>query len=94
MLTTFFIGRFRLQQNIFGGDLGGPVGPKAKFGYFYVNYQGTRQRSGDSLGTYISNAGFAGIAHGSQLPESGQRFLSQRRPAYANAGNGDCGLDP
>src|SRR5271155_4953152 len=52
----FFVGRFRLQQNIFGGDLGGPVGPKAKFGYFYVNYQGTRQRSGDSLGTYISNA--------------------------------------
>jgi len=32
------------------------VGPKAKLGYFYVNYQGTRQRSGDSLGTYISNA--------------------------------------
>ena len=52
----FFIGRFRLQQNIFGGDFGGPVGPKAKFGYFYVNYQGTRQRSGDSLGTYISGA--------------------------------------
>ena len=27
-----------------------------KLGYFYVNYEGTRQRSGDSLGTYISNA--------------------------------------
>ncbi len=52
----FFIGRFRLQQNIFGGDFGGPVGPKAKFGYFYVNYQGTRQRSGDSLGTYINTS--------------------------------------
>src|SRR5271156_6351658 len=52
----FFLGAFRLQQNIFGGDGGGPVGSKAKFGYFYVNYQGTRQRSGDSLGTYISNA--------------------------------------
>jgi hypothetical protein len=36
--------------------LGGPVGAKGKFGYFYVNYQGTRQRSGDSLGTYVSNA--------------------------------------
>ena len=54
--NDFFIGRFRLQQNIFGGDFGGPVGQKAKFGYFYVNYQGTRQRSGDSLGTYVSNA--------------------------------------
>jgi hypothetical protein len=52
----FFVGPFRLQQNIFGGDFGGPVGPEAKLGYFYVNYQGTRQRSGDSLGTYISNA--------------------------------------
>ena len=52
----FFLGPFDLKQNIFGGDFGGPVGPKAKLGYFYVNYQGTRQRSGDSLGTYISNA--------------------------------------
>ena len=52
----YFIGRFRLQQNIFGGDFGGPVGRKAKFGYFYVNYQGTRQRSGDSLGTYINTS--------------------------------------
>jgi Carboxypeptidase regulatory-like domain len=49
----FFLGPFVLKQNIFGGDLGGPVGAKARFGYFYVNYQGTRQRSGDSLGTYI-----------------------------------------
>ncbi|MGB6676117.1 MAG: carboxypeptidase regulatory-like domain-containing protein [Terriglobales bacterium] len=52
----YFIGRFRLQQNIFGGDFGGPVGRKAKLGYFYVNYQGTRQRSGDSLGTYINTS--------------------------------------
>jgi hypothetical protein len=52
----FFLGPFVLKQNIFGGDLGGPVGPKARFGYFYVNYQGTRQRSGDSLGTYINTA--------------------------------------
>ena len=52
----FFIGKFDLKQNIFGGDLGGPVVEKAKLGYFYVNYQGTRQRSGDSLGTYISGA--------------------------------------
>jgi hypothetical protein len=45
-----------IQQNIFGGDLGGPVGPKAKFGYFYVNYQGTRQRSGASPGTFINTS--------------------------------------
>jgi hypothetical protein len=52
----YFLGPFVLKQNIFGGDFGGPVGPKAKLGFFYVNYQGTRQRSGDSLGTYINTS--------------------------------------
>jgi hypothetical protein len=42
-----------LKQNIFGGSLGGPV-VKEKFGYFFVNYQGTRQRSGQAPGTFIS----------------------------------------
>ncbi len=50
----YFLGKVDLKQNIFGGDFGGPVGAKAKLGYFYVNYQGTRQRSGDSPGTYIN----------------------------------------
>ncbi len=43
-----------IQQNIFGGSLGGPVVPGGKLGFFFVNYQGTRQRSGDSPGTLIS----------------------------------------
>jgi hypothetical protein len=43
-----------IQQNIFGGSLGGPVSPAGKLGFFFVNYQGTRQRSGDSPGTLIS----------------------------------------
>src|SRR6201993_273907 len=43
-----------IQQNIFGGSLGGPVIPGGKLGFFFVNYQGTRQRSGDSRGTLIS----------------------------------------
>jgi hypothetical protein len=42
-----------LQQNIFGGSLGGPVATE-KLGFFFVNYQGTRQKSGDSPGTIIS----------------------------------------
>jgi len=42
-----------LKQNIFGGSLGGPVGNE-KAGFFFVNYQGTRQRSGDAPGTFIS----------------------------------------
>ncbi len=43
-----------IQQNIFGGSLGGPVSPGGKLGFFFINYQGTRQRSGDSPGTLIS----------------------------------------
>jgi len=42
-----------LKQNTFGGSLGGPVGNE-KAGFFFVNYQGTRQRSGDAPGTFIS----------------------------------------
>ena len=43
-----------IQQNIFGGSLGGPVSPGGKLGFFFVNYQGARQRSGESPGTLIS----------------------------------------
>src|SRR5229473_316113 len=48
--NDFFLNRLGqarpvIKQNIFGGSLGGPV-VKEKFGYFFVNYQGTRQRSG------------------------------------------------
>ena len=43
-----------IQQNIFGGSLGGPVSPGGKLGFFFFNYQGARQRSGDSPGTLIS----------------------------------------
>ena len=42
-----------IKQNIFGGSLGGPV-VKENYGFFFVNYQGTRQRSGLSPGTFIS----------------------------------------
>src|SRR5437762_10764117 len=44
-----------VKQNIFGLSLGGPV-VKEKLGYFFVNYQGTRQRSGLSPGTFISTS--------------------------------------
>jgi hypothetical protein len=47
------LARPEILQNIFGGSLGGPV-IREKFGYFFMNYQGTRQRSGDSPGTLIS----------------------------------------
>jgi hypothetical protein len=47
------VARPDIKQNIFGGSLGGPV-VEEKWGYFFMNYQGTRQRSGDSPGTLIS----------------------------------------
>src|SRR6266446_6750285 len=53
--ADYFLKRVVIQQNIFGGDLGGPVGSKAKLGYFYLNYQGTRQRSGASPGTFLNS---------------------------------------
>jgi len=45
-----------MQQNIFGADFGGPVGKNAKLGYFFLNYQGTRQRSGQPVGTFINTS--------------------------------------
>ena len=42
-----------VRQNLFGGSFGGPVVTE-KLGFFFVNYQGTRQRSGLSPGTFIS----------------------------------------
>ena len=47
-----------VKQNIFGGSLGGPLSPGGKLGFFFLNYQGTRQRSGLSPGTEIDNPGF------------------------------------
>src|SRR5467141_3077928 len=49
--------RPQVKQNIFGGSLGGPVG-REKYGLFFANYQGTRQRSALSPGTQINNPGF------------------------------------
>src|SRR5882757_965283 len=45
-----------VKQNIFGASLGGPIGKDAKLGFFFANYQGTRQRSGLSGGTFISTS--------------------------------------
>ncbi len=57
--NEFFLNRAGQQrpsvkQNIFGGSFGGPIAKDAKLGFFFVNYQGTRQRSGLSPGTFIS----------------------------------------
>jgi hypothetical protein len=45
-----------VKQNIFGASLGGPILPHGRWGYFFVNYQGTRQQSGLSSGTIIGTS--------------------------------------
>jgi len=54
--NDYFLGKVVIKQNIFGGDIGGPIGSEGKFGFFYFNLQGTRQRSGDSPGTFINTS--------------------------------------
>ena len=49
-----------VKQNIFGASAGGPV-VHEKYGFFFVNYQGTRQRSALSPGTQINNPAFPSI---------------------------------
>jgi len=79
--NDYFLGKVVVKQNIFGGDIGGPIGPAAKLGYFYFNLQGTRQRSGDSPGTFISIPATPGIPY---VP------LADRQSASAMAA--DCGV--
>jgi hypothetical protein len=43
-----------VKQNLFGGSIGGPLGHEGKNGFVFLNYQGTRQRSGLSPGAIIS----------------------------------------
>src|SRR2546429_6628182 len=63
--NEFFLNAARQQrppikQNILGGSLDGPVGAE-KYGFFFVNYQGTRQRSALSPGTQINNLAFPAL---------------------------------
>ena len=75
-----------VKQNIFGGSLGGPIGTAAKLGFFFVNYQGTRQRSGLSPGTSISNLGFP------ILPSD--RSASNLAAIFSTPATGPCAANP
>jgi hypothetical protein len=79
-----------VKQNIFGGSLGGPV-VNEKYGFFFVNYQGTRQSSALSPGTQINNPGFPVIpdnAAGRTEAALISEFFPNGLPA------GVTGLDP
>jgi hypothetical protein len=83
--NDYFLGEVVVKQNIFGGDFGGPIGPQAKLGYFYVNYQGTRQRSGDSPGTFINTS----------IPiVPGNRSLANLESVFSSAAAPNCPAIP
>src|SRR5215468_2575451 len=76
-----------VKQNIFGASLGGPV-VKEKFGFFFLNYQGTRQRSALSPGTEINNPGFPVLPDNRSEASLITTFFPGGLPA------GVTGLDP
>jgi len=77
-----------VKQNIFGGSLGGPIGDGGKLGFFFVNYQGTRQRSGESAGTFIDNPGFPVLPLDRSNASLVATFFPQGLPT------GATGIDP
>src|SRR5258707_9592040 len=71
-----------VKQNIFGASLGGPLGP---LGFFFLNYQGTRQRSGLSPGTLIST----------NLPIlPSDRSADNLAAVFSTPANGPCAANP
>jgi len=72
-----------VKQNIFGASVGGPV-LKEKAGFFFVNYQGTRQRSGLSPGTFISTT----------IPSLPTADRSDASISQAFFGNATTAIDP
>jgi hypothetical protein len=64
-----------VKQNIFGASVGGPV-VKEKFGFFFVNYQGTRQTSALSPGTQINNPGFPILPSDRSNPNFEQELIT------------------
>jgi TonB-dependent receptor-like protein len=69
-----------VKQNIFGGSLGGPV-VSDKYGFFFVNYQGSRQVSALSPGTQINNPGFPVIPTDRSAASISQAFFGNTTTA-------------
>lgn len=84
-----------VKQNIFGSSLGGPAG-KETLGFFFVNYQGTRQRSALSPGTQIDNPGFPILPSDRMSPN----FVNEMIADFSTPAAGSCpavplaGIDP
>jgi hypothetical protein len=68
-----------LQRNVFGGLLGGPITTNKSF--FFVSYQGTRERNGASPNSLISSVF---VAQGLTDDRSQQTLLATFRPRQSN----------
>jgi len=69
------VSRPTLQRNVFGGVIGGPI--KADRLFFFISYQGTRERNGASPNSLTSNVL---IAPGLTNDRSQQNLLTTFRP--------------
>jgi len=69
------VSRPTLQRNVFGGLLGGPI--KADRSFFFISYQGTRERNGASPNSLTSGVL---IAPGLTNDRSQQNLLATFRP--------------
>src|SRR5882762_8332951 len=72
-----------VKQNVFGASLGGPV-VKEKYGFFFMNYQGTRQRSALSPGTGINNPGLPALPTQRDATTIAEAFSTASAPITAN----------
>src|SRR5207249_5893877 len=68
-----------LQRNVFGGLLGGPI--KTNRSFFFVSYQGTRERNGASRNSLTSSVF---VAQGLTDDRSQQTLLATFRPRQSN----------
>src|SRR5439155_14350101 len=68
-----------LYRNVFGGLLGGPI--KRDKAFFFVSYQGTRERNGASINSLSSGVL---IAPGLTDDRSQQTLLATFRPRLPN----------
>src|SRR5439155_4692150 len=67
-----------LKRNVFGGLLGGPI--KTNKSFFFVSYQGTRERNGASRNSLTSSVL---VAQGLTHDRSSQTLLASFRPRQA-----------
>jgi hypothetical protein len=72
-----------VKQNLFGASAGGPV-VQEKFGFFFVNYQGTRQRSALSPGTQINNPGLPVLPTSRDAASIADAFSTASAPLTAS----------